>query len=113
MDHVNHLQELGARIERLGEAIPAEMGAFGSLHEAGATERALSVKTRELIALAVAIAVHCDGCIDYHVHDAIQVGATRDEVADAIGVAVLMGGGPSVVYGSTALEAYDELSAAG
>ena len=66
---------------------------------------ALSTKTKELIALSIAISVRCDGCIAFHVHDAIAAGADRQEIAEAIGVAVLMGGGPAVVYGAEALEA--------
>lgn len=54
-------------------------------------------KAKELMALSIAVCVRCDGCIAYHVHDALEAGASRDEIAEAIGVAVLMGGGPSVV----------------
>ncbi|MBZ0300131.1 MAG: carboxymuconolactone decarboxylase family protein [Anaerolineae bacterium] len=84
------------------------MGAFMQLHHAGASDGALSSQCKELIALGIAIAVHCDGCIAFHVHDALQAGATRDEITEAIGVAVLMGGGPSVMYGCEALEALEQ-----
>ncbi|WP_246050236.1 carboxymuconolactone decarboxylase family protein [Neolewinella litorea] len=53
--------------------------------------------------------VRCDGCIAFHLHDAIAAGADRDEITEAIGVAVLMGGGPSVVYGCEALKALGQL----
>jgi len=62
-------------------------------------------------ALAVSIAVHCDGCISYHVHDALKAGATDEEICETIGVAVLMGGGPSVVYGAEAFEALEQFRA--
>lgn len=70
----------------------------------------LAAGTKELIALAISIAVHCDGCIAYHVHDALAAGASRQEVAETIGVAVMMGGGPAVIYGAQALEAVGQFS---
>jgi len=88
-----------------GKANPEIMEGFQKLHEAAATDSALSAKVKELIALAIGITVRCDGCIAFHVHDALEAGASKDEIVDAIGVAIMMGGGPSVVYGSAALEA--------
>jgi AhpD family alkylhydroperoxidase len=76
-------------------------------------EGALSTKVKELIALAIAITVRCDGCIAYHVHDARKAGATRQELVETIGVAVMMGGGPSVMYGAEALEALNQFEAVG
>ena len=64
------------------------------------------------MALAIAIAIRCEGCIAYHVHDAIAAGATREEIAETIGVAVMMGGGPAAVYGAEALEAAGQFGAA-
>ena len=61
--------------------------------------------------MAIGISVHCDGCIAYHVHDALNAGATREEVVETIGVALMMGGGPSVVYGCEALEALEQFEA--
>jgi len=89
----------------LGKANPDIMAGFTKLHEAAGTDGALDAKTKELIALAIGIAVRCDGCIAFHVHDALKAGASEEEIVDAIGVAILMGGGPAVVYGSSALEA--------
>ena len=64
-----------------------------------------------LIALGIAIAVRCDGCIAFHVHDAIRAGASNEEMAETIGVAILMGGGPAVMYGCDALEAMKQFNA--
>ena len=61
--------------------------------------------------MAIGIVVRCDGCIAFHVQDAINSGATHDEIVDTIGVAILMGGGPAVVYGSQALEALKQFEA--
>jgi len=89
----------------LGKESPNTMASFMQLHKAGTSEGALSAKVKELIALAIGITVRCDGCIALHVHDAVKAGATHDEIVDAAGVAIMMGGGPAVVYASQAFEA--------
>lgn len=109
----DRLAELKQVMERLGGEIPGTMQAFGQLHASNATDGALSAKTKELIALGIAITVRCDGCIAFHVHDSLQAGASRAEIVEAIGVAILMGGGPSVVYGTEALMALEQFEAAG
>ena len=109
-DMYEHLRGL---MGRLAVETPSVMSGFTKLHGASTAEGALDTKTKELIALAIGIAVHCDGCVAYHVHDALGAGATRAEVIDTIGVAIMMGGGPSVVYGCEALEALEQFQAAG
>lgn len=104
-------KQVQANMARYGQENPDIMAGFMKLHKAGSTDGALSAKVKELIALAIGITVRCDGCIAFHVHDALKAGATHDEVVDAIGVAILMGGGPSVVYGSMALEAMEQFEA--
>jgi AhpD family alkylhydroperoxidase len=94
--------------QSLGSAQPAVMKAFAGLHKAGAASGALDNKTKELMALAISVVLRCDDCIAYHIHDALEAGATREEMADAIGVAVLMGGGPSMIYATHAIEAVDQ-----
>lgn len=84
------------------------MSGFSQLHKGAAADGTLSSKTKELIALGIAIAVRCDGCIAYHVHDALEAGASRDEVVGAIGVAILMGGGPALMYAAEAYEALQQ-----
>ena len=88
----------------LGSKIPATMTAFGELHKAATDDGVLTKKTKELIALGIAIAIRCEGCIVAHVKDALTAGVTADEIMETIGVAVMMGGGPSVVYGCEAME---------
>jgi len=92
----------------LASAQPEVMKAFAGLHVAGAASGALDHKTKELMCLAISVVVRCDDCIAYHIHDALEAGATREEVADALGVAILMGGGPSMLYAAHAIEAVDE-----
>ena len=103
-----HLRKL---MGRLGMAAPDVMRGFSTLHTASTAPGALPTKTKELIALAIGISVHCDGCIAYHVHDALHAGATREDIIETIGVAVMMGGGPSVVYGCEAIEALEQFAA--
>jgi AhpD family alkylhydroperoxidase len=110
MDRSPTYAELSRRMARMAEAAPAVMTGFRRLHGATQTRGALDPKVKELMALAIGIAVHCDGCITYHLHDALAAGATREEVVETVGVAVMMGGGPAVLYGSQALEALDGAS---
>ena len=85
------------------------MAGFAEMHK-HAIAGAVNGKTKELIALGMAIAVRCNGCIAYHVNDALRVGATRQEISETIGVAVLMGRGSALMYGA---EAVEQVQAAG
>lgn len=96
----------------LATQIPQAVSSFGALVKATTSDGALSTKTKELIAFAVAITVRCDGCLAHHAQAVLKAGATREEVAEMIGVAILMGGGPSTVYGVEAMRAFDEFSQA-
>ncbi|WP_028301134.1 carboxymuconolactone decarboxylase family protein [Oceanospirillum beijerinckii] len=92
------------------EQSPGTMNAFIELHKAAFTEGAVSTKYKELIATGIAIAARCDGCIAAHVQAALKAGASKQELVETIDVAVLMGGGPSVIYGTQALQAIEELA---
>jgi AhpD family alkylhydroperoxidase len=92
----------------LRHQIPEVMKAFGDLHGAVMKPGALDSKTKELIALAISVSHRCDGCISSHARGAARQNATEAEVAEAIGVAVLMTGGPATVYGPRALAAFKE-----
>jgi len=100
--------ELQGLMLKLGRELPGTMSGFANLHKAATAGGALNAKTKELIALGIAVAVRCDSCISFHVHDALAAGATRAEVMDALGVAVLMGGGPAAMYACDALSALDQ-----
>jgi AhpD family alkylhydroperoxidase len=108
MDYREHYKHVTDLMGKLGNEAPQAMAAFSRLHQATVGQGALSAKVKELIALAIGINVRCDGCVAYHVHDAVEAGATREEALETIGVAIMMGGGPSVIYGSQALEALDQ-----
>ncbi len=92
------------------EARPETMNAFMQLVKTTMVEGDVSAKHKELIATGIAIAARCDGCIAAHVAAALKAGATRQELIETIDVAILMGGGPAMVYGTQALAAVDELS---
>ena len=91
-DFPAHFQELNEWMGKLGVEIPEGMQGFGALHEASLKPGALDTKTKELIALGIAITVRCDGCISFHVHDAMEAGASQGEIAETVSVAILMGG---------------------
>lgn len=92
-EYSDHLRGLAAK---LGRELPGPMSGFGQLHKQAVIDGALSAKTKELIALAIDVTARCDGCIAFHVRDALRAGATRQEIVEAISVAILMGGGPSI-----------------
>jgi len=104
----DHLDE---GISKLMKELPGPMSGFSQLHRKAMEDGVLNGKTKELIALSVSIALRCEGCIAYHVYDAIKAGATRAEMVDAIGVAILMGGAPAAVYATYAMDAMEQFSA--
>jgi len=106
-EHLSHIQE---KMGLLGKFIPETMGAFSRLHKASSVDGVLDSKTKELIALAIGVVVRCDGCIAFHVHDALQAGASQDEIMEVLGVAILMGGGPAVMYAAEALDALEQFN---
>lgn len=97
-------------IEKLSKESPELVQGFMGMHHAAVKGGALSAKVKELMAIAISITSHCDGCIACHVKDALDAGATKEEIVETIGVAVLMGGGPSTVYGQKVYEAMEEYS---
>src|SRR5690554_838511 len=104
-NYPEHLNEIRALMGELSKGIPQTITAFSKLHSAASEDGVLDTKTKELIALGIAIAIRCDGCIAFHVCDALSAGATEEEILETIGSAILMGGGPAVMYGCEAWEA--------
>lgn len=92
--------------------IPDVMKGFGDLARAASRDGALNRKTKELIALSLGIAAHCDACIGFHVQALVRLGTTRAELEETLGMAIYMGGGPSAMYSANALAAFEEFSAA-
>ena len=106
------IDDLNAAIAKLRAGAPEPMRAFSALARESLKPGALDVKTKELIALAIAIATRCDGCIGFHAKAAIRAGASRAEMLETLSMAIYMGAGPSMIYASEALRAFDELSPA-
>jgi AhpD family alkylhydroperoxidase len=104
--------ELRSGYRELGTALPDVMAGFSAMHKAAVADGELSRSTKELIALAIGVAARCEGCIALHVQAALRAGATAGQIHEALGVAVLMGGGPASVYATEALVALEQFSAA-
>jgi AhpD family alkylhydroperoxidase len=107
--NANYKSELSAAKERLGalgKAAPDMMQGFGRLAKAATADGTFSVAQKELIATAIAVVKGCHDCILYHVDAAKRNGATEDQLAEVLAVAVEMGGGPALMYSGKALEAY-------
>ncbi len=98
-----------AFIETLSKENPDIVKGFMTMHKAAAEKGALDAKQKELISLGIAITIRCEGCIACHVQDALKAGASQEEIVETIGVAILMGGGPSIVYGDIAYKAMKEM----
>lgn len=107
-NHPESYTKISERMGKYAADAPGVMGAFANLHEVSGQAGELDAKTKELLSLGIAIAIRCEGCITFHVHDALELGATRQEIVEVVDVAVCMGGGPSVIYGTEALEAVDQ-----
>jgi AhpD family alkylhydroperoxidase len=109
-DYKEILKDVVHYRQKLGKLIPKVLDSFTQMSEASLAEGVLSGKTKELIALAVAVSIRCDGCIGTHAFNLHALGATREEVAQALGVSIAMGGGPSVAYAADALRAFDQFA---
>jgi AhpD family alkylhydroperoxidase len=101
-------KRISGDIRKLRKDIPDTMQAFSALAQAATRAGALDRKTKELIALALGVAARCDGCIGFHTEALVKLGVTRQEVEETLGMAVYMGGGPSLMYAADAIAAYEE-----
>lgn len=112
MDWQDYMNSLNAQIKELRSGTSDVMKGFSAMAQASLKPNALDTKTKELIALAIGVATRCDDCIAFHAKAAVNHGATREEVMETLGLAIYMGAGPSVMYASHAIEAFDQLDAA-
>lgn len=102
------LEDLRGPSKALRTAIPDVYAGFSATHSAALAAGVLDAKTKELVALGIAVAQQCDGCIASHARGAAMKGASPEEVAETLGVAILMSGGPATVYGPRAYDAFLE-----
>jgi AhpD family alkylhydroperoxidase len=111
LDWLQYRKELIGRIGEIGSLSPGTLQGYQTLSKAGQASNLLGAKTRELIALAVAVTTHCDGCITVHTAEALKHGATKEEIAEALGVAVALNAGAAMVYSARVIDAVDAHSA--
>ncbi len=109
--YVDEREHLEQRLEQLGKELPGPMTGFARLHRKAMEDGALPAKVKEMMALAISIVIGCEGCISYHVHDALKAGATRQELLETIAVGLLMSGGPGSIYSAHALDAIEQFTA--
>lgn len=105
-------KDLSGLVGEIRGGIPEVMKGFSAMAKAASADGALDAKSKELVALGIAIATRCDGCIAFHTRTARDLGTTREEIIEVVGMAIYMGGGPSLMYGALTLEAYDQHVAA-
>ncbi|SFF13864.1 carboxymuconolactone decarboxylase family protein [Methylobacterium sp. 13MFTsu3.1M2] len=106
IDWNSYRQQVTASVGHFAKLSPDTVRGYGTLSTAGQKTGQLDAKTRELIAVAVAISLRCDGCITVHTDAARKLGATEAELAEALGVATSLNAGAAVVYATRALDAF-------
>lgn len=109
-DYQGITQDISAYTAQLRKLTPEAMQGFYALSKAAGADGAVDAKTKELIALAIGVTQHCDGCIGFHAKALVGMGATREEVAEVMAMCVYMGGGPALMYAADALRAYDQFA---
>ncbi|MGC1547031.1 MAG: carboxymuconolactone decarboxylase family protein [Rhodanobacter sp.] len=112
LNWLEYRKELMGRIGEIGKLSPDTLAGYQALSNAGKKTGQLDAKTRELIALAVSVTTRCDGCITVHTGEALKHGATREEIAEALGVAIALNAGAALVYSARVMDAVNEHNAA-
>ena len=111
-DWIGMTKDLRAGLREMRAGAPEVMKAFAGIAQAALQPNALDAKTKELIALAISVAVRCEDCIAFHAKAAVDQGATSDEILETLGMAIYMGAGPSAMYAAHALQAYQQFAEA-
>jgi AhpD family alkylhydroperoxidase len=104
-------RSISAQVAKLHKEMPEVMSGFSTLAQAATKDGVLDKKTKELIAIALAVANHCPGCIGFHSQTLVKLKTTREELLETLAMAIYMGGGPSLMYAAEALEAFEEFQA--
>ncbi|WP_101068871.1 carboxymuconolactone decarboxylase family protein [Roseovarius salinarum] len=113
MDWTEKFADTKSEVRNLNTALPETTRAFGALGKTVKDAGAVDYKAKEYVALGIAVATKCEACIMFHVETLIKCGATREEVAEVLGMTIQMGGGPSMMYAAKALACYDALAETG
>jgi len=106
----NYFKEFIKSTQKMARDIPEVLKSFQGLVGKSLEQGALTTKEKEFVALGIAVAQHCTPCIFLHVQKAVEAGATRKEIMEAAGVAVLMGGGPAFTHIAEVIKALDALN---
>lgn len=112
LDWTQYRKDLLARIGEFGKLSPDTLAGYQTLSRAGQKTAHLDARTRELIALAVSVTTRCDGCITVHTAEALKHGASREEIAEALGTAVALNAGAAMVYSARVMDAADAYATA-
>ena len=112
MDWNEYQKQIGGRIGDLAKLSPDTVKGYQTLSAANSKTSQLVVMTRQLLSLAVAVTTRCDGCIVFHTDAALKAGATKEEISEALGVAVSMNAGAALIYSGRVLDAVEAKSAA-
>ena len=111
-DYIAITKQISSGIKTLRKDIPEVMQGFSAMAGAATKDAALSKKVKELVALGIAISTRCDGCIGFHTEALVKLGCTRAEFEETLGMAVYMGGGPSLMYAGDAMTAWEQYGGA-
>ena len=104
-------KDISSNMRTLRKGIPEVMQGFAAMAQAATKDGTLDKKTKELIALAIGVATRCDGCIGFHTEALVRLSASRAEVEETLGMAIYMGGGPSLMYAADAIAAFEQYKA--
>jgi AhpD family alkylhydroperoxidase len=107
LDWKQYRDEIAARLRDIRVSKPDIIKGYAELHHANSNSVHLDAKARELIALAVAVTLRCDGCINAHSEAAVKAGASKDEVVEALSVAIMVNAGAAMVYSARTMDAFD------
>jgi AhpD family alkylhydroperoxidase len=105
------IKSISANSRKIRRTIPDTMAGFSQLAQNASKDGALSAKTKEMIAVAIAIATRCDGCIGYHVEALVKLGCSFEEFNEVLGMTIYLGGGPSLMYAADAVAAFEQFTA--
>lgn len=110
-DYIEITSSISSNLKTLRSDIKDVMQGFSAMAQAATKDGALDKKTKELIALGIAISTRCDGCIGFHIEALVKLGTTKAEIEETLGMAIYMGGGPSLMYAAEAMLAFEQFSA--
>lgn len=115
MSHLSYktlTQDLNQALATFRSEQPETLTGFSAMSKAALKTGTVTAETKELMALAIGVAGHCDGCIGFHVKALCRMGVAREAFMETLAVAVYMGGGPSLMYAGQAVRAWEEFGGA-